>query len=46
MMGRWPEKGEETVYQTRGPIVFDRLEGAERVALGLSSRIRTGQPWI
>ena len=39
------EKGEETVYQARVSIVSDRLEWAERVALGLSTRIRTGPPW-
>jgi hypothetical protein len=38
------EKGEETVYQPRASIA-DRLEWAERVALGLSTRVRTGQPW-
>jgi hypothetical protein len=40
------EKGEETVYQTRVAIVSDRLERAERVALGLSARVRTGPPWV
>jgi hypothetical protein len=39
------EKGEETVYRIRVAIVSDRLEWAERVALGLSTRVRTGQPW-
>jgi hypothetical protein len=43
--GTIAEKGEETVYQTRVSIVFDRLEWAERAALGLSTRVRTGQPW-
>jgi hypothetical protein len=43
--GTIAEKYEETVYKTRVSIVSDRLEWAERVALGLSTRVRTGQPW-
>jgi hypothetical protein len=43
--GRIAEKGEETVYKTRGSIVSDRLEWAERLARGISRRVRTGQPW-
>jgi hypothetical protein len=43
--GTMAEKGEETVYQARVSIVFDRLEWAKRVALGLSACVRTGQPW-
>ena len=43
--GTMAEKCEETVYKTRVSIVSDRLEWAERVALGLSPRVRTGQPW-
>jgi hypothetical protein len=43
--GTMAEKGEETTYKIRVVIVFDRLERAERVALGLSTRVRTGQPW-
>jgi hypothetical protein len=42
--GTIAEKGEETVYKTRVSIISDRLELAERVALGLSRRVRTGQP--
>jgi hypothetical protein len=44
--GTMAEKGEETVYKTRVSIVSDRLERAERAALGLSRRVRTGQPWV
>jgi hypothetical protein len=44
--GTIAEKGEETVYKTRVAIVSDRLERAERVALGLSTPVRTGQPWV
>ena len=43
--GTMAENCEETVYKTRVSIVSDRLEWAERVALGLSARVRTGQPW-
>jgi hypothetical protein len=43
--GTMAENGEETVYETRVAIVSDRLERAERVALGFSKRVRTGQPW-
>jgi hypothetical protein len=43
--GRIAENGEETVYKTRGSIVSDRLEWAERLARGISRRVRTGQPW-
>jgi hypothetical protein len=42
--GTIAEKGEEMVYKTRVAIVSDRLEWAERVALGLCRRVRTGQP--
>jgi hypothetical protein len=42
--GTMAEKGEEGVYKTRVAIGSDRLERAERVALGLSTRVRTGQP--
>jgi hypothetical protein len=44
--GTMAERCEETVYETRVSIVSDRLEGAERVARGLSRRVRTGQPWV
>jgi hypothetical protein len=44
--GRMAEKCEEAVYKTRVSIVTDRMERAERVALGLSTRVRTGQPWV
>jgi hypothetical protein len=40
------EKCEETVYEPRVSIVADRLERAELIALGLSTRVRTGQPWV
>jgi hypothetical protein len=40
--GTIAERCKETVYKTRVAIVL--LEWAERVALGLSTRIRTGQP--
>jgi hypothetical protein len=43
--GTVAEKGEETVDKTPVSIVSDRLEWAERVALGLSTRVRTGPPW-
>jgi hypothetical protein len=43
--GTIAEKSEETVYHTRVAIVSDWLERAECVALGLSSRVRTGQAW-
>jgi hypothetical protein len=45
MDGTMAEKGEETVYKTRVSIVSDPLERAERVARGLSRRVRTGQAW-
>jgi hypothetical protein len=43
--GTMAEKCEGTVYKARVSIVSDRLEWAGRVALGLSTRVRTGQPW-
>jgi hypothetical protein len=39
MDGTMAEKGEETVYKTRVLIVSDRLELAEHVARGLSTRV-------
>jgi hypothetical protein len=44
--GTIAERCEETVYKIGVAIVSDRLERAERVALGLSTRVRTGQPWV
>jgi hypothetical protein len=44
--GTMAERCEETVYKIRVATVSDRLAWAERVALGLSSRVRTGQPWV
>jgi hypothetical protein len=44
--GAMAEKCEETIYKTSLSIVSDRLERAERVALGLSRRLRTGPPRI
>jgi hypothetical protein len=43
--GTIAERCEETVYKIRVAIVSDRVERAEPVALGLSTRVRTGQAW-
>jgi hypothetical protein len=39
------EKGKENGLPDRVAIISDRLEWAERLVLGLSSRVRTGQDW-
>jgi hypothetical protein len=44
--GTIADKCEETVYKIRVSIVSDRLEWAEHVALGLSTRVRTGSPGL
>jgi hypothetical protein len=44
--GMMAERCEETVCKARVAIVSDWLEWAERVALGLSIRVRTGPPRV